>query len=224
MMKKYIDVLKNCMLFEDIAEDELLSMLSCLDARVITAQKGELVLCEGEPAEHVGILLSGEVQIIRNDFFGNRDIVSALMPGEMFGESFACAAVKELPVSVAASECSEIMFIDCRRIITTCSSSCRFHNSVIYNLLRVLADKNIAFNRKMEIVSKRTTRDKLMTYLLMQAKSCGSSSFTIPFDRQELADYLGVERSAMSKEISRMKADGLIDCRKSRFEVKGEGI
>lgn len=224
MMKKYIDVLKNCMLFEDIAEDELLSMISCLDARVITAQKGELVLCEGEPAEHVGILLSGEVQIIRNDFFGNRDIVSALMPGEMFGESFACAAVKELPVSVAASECSEIMFIDCRRIITTCSSSCRFHNSVIYNLLRVLADKNIAFNRKMEIVSKRTTRDKLMTYLLMQAKSCGSSSFTIPFDRQELADYLGVERSAMSKEISRMKADGLIDCRKSRFEVKGEGI
>ncbi len=224
MMKKYIDVLKNCMLFEDIAEDELLSMLSCLDARVITAQKGELVLCEGEPAEHVGILLSGEVQIIRNDFFGNRDIVSALIPGEMFGESFACAAVKELPVSVAASECSEIMFIDCRRIITTCSSSCRFHNSVIYNLLRVLADKNIAFNRKMEIVSKRTTRDKLMTYLLMQAKSCGSSSFTIPFDRQELADYLGVERSAMSKEISRMKADGLIDCRKSRFEVKGEGI
>lgn len=224
MMKKYIDVLKNCMLFEGIAEDELLSMLSCLDARVITAQKGELVLCEGEPAEHVGILLSGEVQIIRNDFFGNRDIVSALIPGEMFGESFACAAVKELPVSVAASECSEIMFIDCRRIITTCSSSCRFHNSVIYNLLRVLADKNIAFNRKMEIVSKRTTRDKLMTYLLMQAKSCGSSSFTIPFDRQELADYLGVERSAMSKEISRMKADGLIDCRKSRFEVKGEGI
>ena len=224
MMKRYIDVLKSCMLFEGIAEDELFSMLSCLDARVVTAQKGELVLCEGEPAEHVGILLSGEVQIIRNDFFGNRDIVSALAPGEMFGESFACAAVKELPVSVAASESSEIMLIDCRRIITTCSSSCRFHNSVIYNLLRVLADKNIAFNRKMEIVSKRTTRDKLMTYLLMQAKSCGSSSFTIPFDRQELADYLGVERSAMSKEISRMKADGLIDCHKSRFEVKGEGI
>ena len=221
-MKKYIDVLKNCMLFEDIAEDELLSMLSCLDARVITAQKGELVLCEGEPAEHVGILLSGEVQIIRNDFFGNRDIVSALIPGEMFGESFACAAVKELPVSVAASECSEIMFIDCRRIITTCSSSCRFHNSVIYNLLRVLADKNIAFNRKMEIVSKRTTRDKLMTYLLMQAKSCGSSSFTIPFDRQELADYLSVERSGLSVELSKMRREGLIDYHKNHVTLLRE--
>lgn len=223
-MEKYLDVLKKCILFKGLDDGEMLSMLSCLNAGVVTAAKGEYVFSEGEPAKYVGILLSGEAQIIRDDFFGNRTIVAALEPGEMFGESFACADVEELPVSVLAAQRSEIMLIDCRRIITTCSSSCKFHNMIIHNLLQVLAGKNLAFNKKIEIVSKRTTRDKLMTYLMAQAKTCGSSSFTIPFDRQELADYLGVERSAMSKEISRMKEDGLIECERSWFKMKGEGI
>lgn len=218
-MKKYLGVLKKCILFSGIDDENIIAMLACLNARVIDADKGEFIFNEGGPAEYVGILLSGEVQIVRDDFFGNRTIVAAVMPGEMFGESFACADIEELPVSVIASEKSEIMLIDCRRIITTCESSCVFHNMIIHNLIRVLADKNLAFNKKIEITSKRTTRDKLMTYLMSQAKTHGSSSFTIPFDRQELADYLGVERSAMSKEISRMKEDGLIECDRSRFKI-----
>lgn len=218
-MKKYLGVLKKCILFGGIDDENIIAMLTCLNARVIEADKGEFIFNEGDAAEYVGILLTGEAQIIRDDFFGNRSIMTEVMPGELFGESFACADVKELPVSVVASENSEIMLIDCRRIITTCESSCVFHNMIIHNLLRVLAAKNLAFNKKMEIISKRTTRDKLMTYLMSQAKANGSSSFTIPFDRQELADYLGVERSAMSKEISRMKADGLIECDRSRFKI-----
>lgn len=223
-MRRFIGILKKCILFRGIEEDEILSMLSCLDARVVDARMGEYIFSEGEAAKYVGIVLTGEAQIVRNDFFGNRTIVAAIMPGELFGESFACAEVEELPVSVAASENSEIMLIDCKRIITTCSSSCRFHNMIIHNLLQVLANKNLAFNKKIEITSKRTTRDKLMTYLLSQAKIHGSSSFEIPFDRQELADYLGVERSAMSKEISKMKDDGLIECERSWFKVKGDVI
>lgn len=223
-MRRFIGILKKCILFKEIEEDEILSMLSCLDARVVYARKGEYIFSEGKAAKYVGIVLTGEAQIVRNDFFGNRTIVAAIMPGELFGESFACAEVEELPVSVAASENSEIMLIDCKRIITTCSSSCRFHNMIIHNLLQVLATKNLAFNKKIEITSKRTTRDKLMTYLLSQAKIHGSSSFEIPFDRQELADYLGVERSAMSKEISKMKDDGLIECERSWFKVKGDVI
>ena len=223
-MRRFIGILKKCILFRGIEEDEILSMLSCLDARVVDARKGEYIFSEGEAAKYVGIVLTGEAQIVRNDFFGNRTIVAAIMPGELFGESFACAEVEELPVSVAVSENSEIMLIDCKRIITTCSSSCRFHNMIIHNLLQVLANKNLAFNKKIEITSKRTTRDKLMTYLLSQAKNHGSSSFEIPFDRQELADYLGVERSAMSKEISKMKDDGLIECERSWFKVKGDVI
>lgn len=218
-MKKYIGILKKCILFKGVGEEDLLSMLSCLDARVIDAKKGEYVFSEGEAARYVGIVLSGEAQIIRDDFFGNRTIVAAIMPGELFGESFACAEIEELPVSVVASENSKIMLMDCKRIITTCGSTCEFHNMIIHNLLQVLATKNLAFNKKIEITSKRTTRDKLMTYLMSQAKLHGSSSFEIPFDRQELADYLGVERSAMSKEISRMKDDGLIECERSKFKI-----
>ena len=223
-MRRFIGILKKCILFKGVADEELLPMLSCLDAGVIDVRKGEYVFHEGDAAKNVGIVLSGEVQIVRNDFFGNRTIVAAIMPGELFGESFACAEVKELPVSVVASENSEIMLIDCKRIITTCSSACRFHNMIIHNLLQVLATKNLAFNKKIEITSKRTTRDKLMTYLLSQAKNNGSSSFEIPFDRQELADYLGVDRSAMSKEIGKMKNDGLIECERSWFKVKGDVI
>lgn len=218
-MKKYLNVLKKCILFSSINDDNIIAMLACLNARVVTAEKGDFIFNEGDPAQCVGILLSGEAQIVRDDFFGNRTIVAAVMPGELFGESFACADIEELPVSVMASEKSEIMLIDCRRIITTCESSCVFHNMIIHNLIRVLAAKNLAFNKKIEITSKRTTRDKLMTYLMSQAKIHGSSSFTIPFDRQELADYLGVERSAMSKEISRMKEAGLIECERSRFKI-----
>lgn len=215
----YLNILKKCTLFENVEEQDLPAMLNCLAARVTAVPRGEFVFLEGEPANDVGILLNGAAQIIKNDYFGNRSIVASIMPGEMFGESFACAEVTELPVSVVASEASEIMLVDCRRIITVCSHSCQFHTRIIHNLLRVMAEKNLAFNRKIEITSKRTTREKLMAYLTSQAQLVGRDSFTIPFDRQELADYLGVERSAMSAEISRMKKDGLIECERSRFKL-----
>ena len=218
-MEKYIDILKKCILFEGVSHEDFPSMLLCLSARVIKAKRGEYIFCEGDEAQNVGILLKGEAQIIRDDFFGNRSILAMIDEGELFGESFACAGVKELPVSVVASEDCEVMLIDCTRIMTTCTSSCRFHNQIIHNLIHVLARKNLAFNKKIEITSQRTTREKLMAYLLSQAKLNGADSFKIPFDRQELADYLGVERSAMSKEIGRMKADGLIECDKSWFKL-----
>ena len=218
-MEKYIDILKKCILFEGVSHEDLPSMLLCLSARVIKAKRGEYIFCEGDEAQNVGILLKGEAQIIRDDFFGNRSILAIIVDGELFGESFACAGVKELPVSVVASADCEVMLIDCTRIMTTCTSACRFHNQIIHNLIHVLARKNLAFNKKIEITSRRTTREKLMAYLLSQAKLNGADSFKIPFDRQELADYLGVERSAMSKEIGRMKADGLIECDKSWFKL-----
>jgi len=223
-MEKYLDILKKCILFRGISDKDIIAMLACLNAKVINVGKGDFVFNEGDPAEYVGILLSGEAQILRDDFFGNRTIVAAVMPGELFGESFACADIEELPVSVMASEKGEIMLIDCRRIITTCESSCVFHNMIIHNLIKVLAAKNLAFNKKIEITAKRTTRDKLMAYLMSQAKANGNSSFKIPFNRQELADYLGVERSAMSKELSRMKSDGMIDYDRSWFRMKGDVI
>lgn len=218
-MKKYLSILNQCPLFDNIDTAEMSAMLACLGAKTASFAKGETIFSEGDPATHVGIVLSGSAQIVKDDFYGKRSIVASLQPSELFGESFACAEVDRLPVSIIASEKSEIMLIDCRRITMTCSNACAFHSRMILNLLRVVAAKNLVFHQKIEIISKRTTREKLMTYLMDQAKRRASDEFTIPFDRQELADYLGVERSALSAEISKLRADGVFEADRSRFRL-----
>lgn len=225
-MKKYLPVLSRCALFSGMCQDDLLAMLGCLGARVATVKKNQLILREGDPANSVGIVLTGAAQIIKEDYYGNRSIVARIEPGELFGESFACAGVEALPVSVEATEDGQVMLIDCRRITVSCTNACAFHSRMIYNLLRVVASKNLLFNQKIEITSRRTTREKLMTYLLAQAKLHSSDSFAIPYDRQALADYLGVERSAMSTEIGKLRKEGIIECEKRRFRLlsRSQGV
>ena len=218
-MEKYLPVLSRCRLFDGLNDQDLLAILACLDARVYTVTKNNPILSEGERAAHVGIVLSGSVQIVKEDYYGNRSIVAIAEPGELFGETFACAGLEALPVSVVAMQDSQIMLIDCIRITRSCSNACSFHNQLVLNLLQVVASKNLFFNQKLEILSKRTTRDKLMAYLTGQAKLRGSNSFTIPYDRQALADYLGVERSAMSAEIGKLRKDGIIRSDKNRFTL-----
>ena len=194
-------------------------MLCCLGAKIRKYRKSQAILTEGSSAKYLGILLSGKAQIIRIDYKGNRSIIMKLNPAEMMAEAFACSDLSFLPVEVIATEDSEVMLIDARRITSTCSNACEFHNLMIFNLLRAVASKNITLNQKIEITSKRNTREKLMTYLLMEAKKRNSSSFTIEYSRQELADYLEVERSGLSTEIGKLKADGIIDCDKNNFKI-----
>ena len=218
-MKKYLEILKKCSLFQSIDEDELIRMLGCLGARVESFDKKYTVFAEGNPAKYIGIVLSGEAQIIQIDYYGNRSILSNIEPGEMFAEAFACAEMESIPVTVIANEPSEIMLIDSSHILHTCSNNCGFHQQLIFNLMKDLAVKTILFHQKIEISSKRTTRDKLMCYLMIQAKKAGSNVFTIPFDRQELADYLEVDRSGLSAEISKLRNEGVIACSKNIFEL-----
>lgn len=185
-------------------------------------QKGETIIAEGTEAKNIGIVLSGEAQIVQIDYFGNRNIVTNVMPAELFGESFACAGMETMPMDVMAKDEVEVMLVDCQRITQTCSNACEFHRQLIYNLMKIVAMKNIAFHQKIEVTSKRTTREKLMTYLLIQAKRNNSSSFEIPYDRQELADYLGVDRSGLSMEIGKLCKKGVIRSKKNWFEIVGE--
>ncbi len=217
--KKFLAILKKCPLFFGIEKDDLSKMIDCLDVKIIKAVKNQVIFREGEPAKYVGILVSGSAKIVKEDYFGNRSIVAVVEPPEMFAESFACAGTDEMPVSVITDRDSQIMLLDCRRVLTTCGNNCAFHGELIKNLLHVIAEKNILLNQKIEIISKRTTREKLTAYLMMQAKKEGCNEFEIPYDRQELADYLGVERSAMSAEISKLRGDGVIECVKSRFKL-----
>lgn len=217
-MKKYFDVLRQCSLFDNIAEGDLTPMLGCLGAVVRSFTKKENILSEGEAARYIGIVLTGSAGIEQTDYFGNRSIVASVSRAELFGETFSCAGVA-MPVDVVANEDSQIMFIDCRRITQSCSNACSFHQQMIYNLMKVIATKNLILHRKIEVTSKRSTREKLMAFLLLQAKRNNSNSFEIAYDRQGLADYLEVDRSGLSAEISKLRKEGVIKNRKNRFEL-----
>ncbi len=218
-MQEYFALLQCCPLFAGIAEHDLPVMLRCLGARAVRYEKEQTILAEGDPAREIGILLSGAAQIRRVDYYGNRSILAETAPGELFGESFACAGVQAMPVQVVALEESRVLRIDCGRLLRSCSNACAFHHRLIYNLMQVVAAKNLIFHQKLEVLSQRTIRDKLMTYLLLQAKRAGSNRFSIPFDRQELADYLEVERSGVSVEIGKLKKEGVLKNRKNQFEL-----
>lgn len=218
-MRSYVPILKRCSLFEGIREEELEGMLTCLGAVVRRMKKKQVLFLEGEPARFVGIVLSGRVQILWEDLEGNRSIVAGIEPGELFAEVFACAGVQALPVSAVAATDGEVLMLDCRRALSPMAHGCPFQTRLIGNLLRVMAEKNLLLHQKLELASKRTTREKLMTYLQEQAKKNASREFTIPYDRQGLADYLGVERSAMSAELSKLCREGRLETRRSWFRL-----
>ncbi len=216
-MKKYIDILRKCALFNRIEDENLIKMLNCLGARVEFFDKKYTIFAEGNSAKYIGIMLSGSAQTVQVDYFGNRSILSDITPPEVFGEAFACAEVGAIPVAVIANEPCEVMLIDCSHILHTCSNNCGFHQQLIFNLMKDLAVKTIAFHQRIEITSKRSTREKLLAYLTYQAKKSGSNSFDIPFDRQELADYLEVDRSGLSNEISKLRSEGVLQSHRKHF-------
>ncbi len=219
-MEKYFDLLLSTPLFEGMDKSELTSVLGCLQAQTKSAAKGEAVFLEGDPAGVIGMVLEGSIQISRDDFYGNRSLLAQAGPGDLFAEAFACAGVPFMPVSVYAKSDSCLLLMDHRKVLTVCSNSCRFHNRLIKNLLQVVAQKNLSLNSKIHFMSQKTTKEKLLAYLYEQAKINRSAEFIIPLDRQALADYLGVERSAMSSELGKLKKHGFIDFKGPHFILK----
>ena len=218
-MKEILSVLEQCALFDQIRPEDLQGMLGCLGARPTAVKKGQTLFHEGDPAVEIGIVITGSVQLVREDYYGNRSILAHIGPGELFGESYAFSKARVLPVSIIADEDCRLLLLDSRRISVCCSHACSFHSQVIFNLLRLVATKNLMLHQKIQITSNRTTRDKLMAYLMHEAKLCGCSEFTIPYDRQALADYLEVDRSGLSAEISKLRKEGILRCEKNRFQL-----
>ena len=219
-MKEYFEILSKCPLFNGIEQFDINSMIECLNGRTINVLKGKPVFLEGDSVQFVGVVLLGAVQVIREDYYGNRSVMAILQPGELFAEVFSCAGLETMPVSVISLTDSKVLLLDCRRVFTSCSNLCHFHSTLIKNLLQEMAQKNLALTQKIRYMSQKTTKEKLMAYLLDQAKQQKNTEFVIPHDRQSLADYLGVERSAMSAEISKLKKAGKIDTHGSWFCLK----
>jgi len=212
-------VLEKSPLFEGINEEEIPVLLQCLGAREKSFSKGDFVFRFGDKPTSVGIVLAGTVHVIQEDYWGNRTIISRIGSAGLFGESFACSDTMNLPVSVVATQDARILFINYKKIVTTCSSACTFHNSLIKNMLSILANKNVFLTRKMSHLGERTIRDKVLSYLSEQALEAKTSRFAIPFNRQELAHYLSVDRSALSRELGNMQKEGLLTYSGKRFEL-----
>ncbi len=221
-MEKYFDKLLATPLFAGIETEELSALLGCMEANVVTTPKNTTVFLEGDDAGFFGIVLEGSVQIVKDDFYGNRSILTYAEPGELFGEAFACGEMEKMPVSGYAAKDSKILMLSCKKMLTVCSSACTFHNRLVKNLLTVVANQNLNLSQKISVMSHKTTKEKLMAYLLEEAKRAGSSEFTIPLDRQALADYLGVERSAMSAELGKLRKAGILESEGSHFRLLKE--
>lgn len=216
-MRKYLEQLQRNELFNNFNMNDLESILNCLSARVNYFKKKDMIIQQGDHVHFVGIVLAGGIQIIKEDIEGNINILSHLGINDIFAEVFAFADINECSISVQATENCEIMFIDCKRIIKTCNNACVFHWNLIENMLSMIARKNIMLNQKMEILSKRTTREKLLAFFNSQIQMNHSKSFSIPYNREGLAFYLCVDRSALSRELCNMRDEGVLKFNKNEF-------
>ena len=215
-----LQILQKTRLFAGIREEELAPMLSCLQAIERHFARGAYIFHAGEEVRSVALLVRGTAHIQKEDFWGNRAILSSLEAGDVFAEAYAMAGAGPMRNDVVAVEDCAVLLMDVERVLTRCTNSCVFHARLTENLFALLAEKNRGLAQKLDCLSQRSTRQKLLAYLSEQAQRAGSAEFTIPFNRQQLADYLSVERSAMSAELSRMQAEGLIETDRSRFTLR----
>ena len=210
---------KDIPLFKGIKKEDMGAMLSCTGYHISDYTKGQVIALENEQIRHVGIVLSGAVDMVKEDVWGNKTLLARIGREELFGESFACSEDNLSLVTFYAPEETRVLFIPFHRIMHTCSMACEFHHKLVENMVGIIAGKNRELMRKVEVVSRKTLREKILAYLSHQSQRAGDRYFSIPLSRQELADYLCADRTALSRELAGMKADGLIDYDKNMFRI-----
>ena len=218
-MEIYTSGATNIFKYPELSDDEILSILHCVSAAKITRPRGSYIFRAGDSTEVMGLMLSGSTLVIQEDLWGHRNILSKCNTGDFFGEPYAATPGAILNISVVAEEDCEILLLNVKRLLTSCPTACDHHQKLIRNLVSVLANKILLFNDKITHVSKRTTREKLLSYLSAESIRQSSLSFDIPFDRQQLADFLCVERAAMSAELSKLQKEGLLVTKRNHFEL-----
>lgn len=219
-MEQYYNMLKTIPLFYNMQDNELEKLLSCLNANIKRYSKSSTILRVEDKITEIGIILSGIAQISKEDFMGNKMILTNLKLGDLFAETLVFVRAESSPVNVVALKDCTIMFIDYKKIFMTCKEACLYHIKLTENLLGILATKNVILNNKIDIISKRSIREKLLAYFNVEIKAANSLSFVILYTKSELADYLCIDRSAMSRELSKMQQEGLLEFDKNSFVIK----
>ena len=219
-MKKYLKLLSKSEIFQGINENEILQMLNCLSGKIRKYKKGEYIFTVGDKVSSVALILEGSVHIQKEDYWGNLSILNKMSEGDTFGEAYSLLSSNKAENNAGAVRHSLLLYRYLKKILTVCSSLCSFHNQLIINTYTVISAKNVSLTQKIGYLSQRTTREKLFSYLSDQSIKAKSASFTIPFNRQQLADFLAVDRSAMCSELSKMQKDGIISYYKNNFILK----
>lgn len=219
---QYRGALLSSPLFARIEEDALEEVLDCLEATHQHYAKGEVIFTAGECPRHICVILEGYVDTVQEDFWGNQVLLDRFGEGLVFFDSFVLAQAEALPFTAIAYRETAVLMIDYRHVLSLTDRTCVCHDRLIENLLSISARKNIFLLEKISHVTKRTTRGKLLSYLSWRARLAGSNRFAIPYNRQGLANYLAVDRSAMSAELSRMQREGILSYDKNIFELHGE--
>lgn len=218
-MEEYLDILKEMPLFKDIKSFEIKPMLECLGGFSRNYKKGNYISLSGDSIKYIGLVISGTVQMLKEDFWGNKSIYAVINSKNIFGETFVCGESESTIVSFLATEDSTVLFLPFNRVMSTCSRACEYHQKLIENMIVLIAEKNIQLMKKLEITSKKNIREKIFTYLSQQAQENDSNRFTTPLGRIELANYLCVDRSALTRELVNMKKDKIIEYDKNTFEI-----
>lgn len=212
-------ILLKCKLFENIENDKTQSMLKCFELQEKTFSKNQSIYKAGDEVKNIGIVLSGSVSIRNDDFWGNSTLISCIGEGEIFAETYACVPLQKLMIDVTANENTSIAFININRILSPCAECCENHTQVLLNLLLICAEKSINLSKRILHTSSKTIRGRVLSYLSSESVSKGTQKFEIQFNRQQMADYLGIDRSALSAELSKMKNEGIIDFHRNTFRL-----
>ncbi len=219
MIENYIPQMLSSSLFRGIAPDDLLGVMACIRAHTRSFDKGAFIYLQDDDILSVGVVLSGSVQMIREDVWGNKALLLSMGPGELFGETFVCGGIHNKLVSFVAGERAVVLFVPFKQALTTCSRSCQFHRQLIENMVAAIAEKNLALMEKVDLISKKSLREKISEYLTRRSEYAGSMDFEIPLGRVQLAEYLHADRSALTRELKLMAEEGLICFDRNSFRI-----
>ena len=219
-MDYYYSLLKKSPLFNNFDDNELSHMLSCLRAKLTEYKKDEILLLQGDTISCAGIVVKGSLHSHREDIYGNKRILSSYNICDMFCEELLLSGVTVSPFTLSANEQTSIIFIDCSEISKFCNLACIHHSRLVANLIHMMAAKIVHLDKKMETIQKSTIREKIKSYLFFCSEKEQSNTFIIPFSRQEFADYIGVNRSAASRELWKMQREGIISFENKQFVLK----
>ncbi|NMA67127.1 MAG: Crp/Fnr family transcriptional regulator [Clostridiaceae bacterium] len=219
MEKEYLLSLKKCELFDDIEIDEIKALVSCLTPTIQKYNRNDIVVNIGDDFQSLGIILEGEASVYKETLSGNRFLLKKIEAGEMFGEIAAFARQKRWPAIIQANTVLTVCFIPQDRIVGRCSSLCSFHTRLITNMIGIISERALMLRKKIDYISIKTMRSKLCTFLYEHYIRNGTNMFKIPMNREQLAEFLNVSRPSMSRELSRMKEEGIIDFHLSTFKI-----